>query len=69
MAEPARDDDNDLTAEERAQIRALLRLLRKASGAPVDAPRQSRVVQPPAPKFDPDEYVMKLRRRKGLRNG
>ncbi len=56
------DDERDLTPEERAQVRALLRLIRKAGGK-VDAPRPAKV-QPR--KFDAAEHVSKLRRRKGL---
>ena len=66
VSEAARDSD-ELTAEERAQVRALLRLLRKAAAEPVDAAEEKHVRR----KARDEDFaeVERLRRRKGLAGG
>jgi hypothetical protein len=62
VADPA-ENEPDLTPEERAQLRVLLRLIRRAGGK-VDAPTPVKVERP---KIDAAAHVAKLRRKKGLR--
>jgi hypothetical protein len=68
MGEPAvsdaPDDSAELTPDERAELRRLLRLLRRAS---VDARKPARVER--SPKIDVAAYVSQRRRRKGMRDG
>lgn len=66
MSEPARDDEADLTPEERAQIRALLRLLRRAAKPAVDQPAPKQVRPPSEKAF---EQAARWRRRAGRDNG